>query len=464
VVSGTISRLAGIAAACALALTATGCGAADDGIGHDAPETVDGPPGAPGSSPTGGDPANPANPAGESDPAGAPDAPCTFTPGTLPSSGAFLRPVDHCSFALTPNESFATYSSRIAGLEQNRQLAPVGLEGVLSAANRAIRPLCHDTFLLPGAGTPSGFCWESGDDDATNVWVPQGLTGSGDANPTGAVLGGRRVMLVTWHTGNRHPLGSDKLARISFVDLDTKKYLHVLLVEPVSDGDFKAVSSHADGLMWYGDKLLLAQGGYIRIFDLAHLWRMDPSGDAVGRGEDGKFRAGGHSFALPQVGWFRHPTSWTCSAITGDNNCFNGIALDRSGGRDSFVSVEFTSRASGGRVVRWPLDPTTQLPRISTDGLVHPIEAFSSPLWGMQGGVSYNGNFVLVGVCPEYAATTGVDMPSCLHVGRGGERTRSWTRAPKNSQNVSYWPATNELWVTNEQLRERVTFHITAPF
>ena len=29
-----------------------------------------------------------------------------------------------------------------------------------------------------------------------------------------------------------------------------------------------------------------------------------------------------------------------------------------------------------------------------------------------------------------------------------------------NSQNLSYWPATGELWLVNEQLRERVVVHV----
>jgi hypothetical protein len=41
--------------------------------------------------------------------------------------------------------------------------------------------------------------------------------------------------------------------------------------------------------------------------------------------------------------------------------------------------------------------------------------------------------------------------------------TTVWTKAPKNTENLSYWPATGELWLISEQLRERVTVHIPFP-
>jgi hypothetical protein len=74
--------------------------------------------------------------------------------------------------------------------------------------------------------------------------------------------------------------------------------------------------------------------------------------------------------------------------------------------------------------------------------------------------VSRNGYFVITGVCPEYAGRPG-DHPSCLHGGVGGVSTaRLAGQAPVNSENLAYWPSTGELWLINEQLRERVTVHV----
>ena len=53
------------------------------------------------------------------------------------------------------------------------------------------------------------------------------------------------------------------------------------------------------------------------------------------------------------------------------------------------------------------------------------------------------------------------DHPACLHGGVGGTSTsRLSGQAPVHSQHLSSWPATGELWLLNEQLRERVTVHV----
>ena len=112
---------------------------------------------------------------------------------------------------------------------------------MLDAANRTGRPLCHPTFLDP-ALNPQGFCWQDGEDDDANVWIPQGVTFR-RPQPSGTV-GGRRVVAATWHYAD------DSAIRVSFLDLATPKYRHVLLVEPVSDTNFAAIAGHGHGLFW----------------------------------------------------------------------------------------------------------------------------------------------------------------------------------------------------------------------
>jgi hypothetical protein len=376
-------------------------------------------------------------------------------PKPAQAAAAFPR-IDASAFRLVSGSTFATYGQRIAALERNAQLAPAGLAPILDEANRQGRSLCHETYL--SASIPrAGFCWQDGEDDDQNVWIPQGVTGSGDAQPSGTV-DGRRVVAATWH------FSDDSFIRVSFVDLATLRYRHVLLVEPTSGGDFQAIAGHGHGLFWYGDKLIVATGGSVlRVFDLNHVWRMDTSTAEVGLGADGRFHARYHAFALPQIGAFWYEGGGGCTPGSGDRPCFASLALDRSG-TDSFVAVEHLTRG-GGRIVRWPLDASTALPAISPDGYVHAREAFASPVWGMQGATAYDNYFVIAGVCPEYADNIGdgVDYPSCLHRGAGGDATTSWTKAPKNTENLSYWPATGELWFISEQLRERVTVHVPWP-
>lgn len=375
-----------------------------------------------------------------------------LVPTPAQAAATFPR-IDASGFQLVSGDTFATYAARVAQLETKPQLAPVGVSEVLAASNRTGRPLCHGTYLNASLN-PQGFCWQDGEDDAQNVWIPQGVSGSGDAQPAG---GARRVVVATWHNSD------DSAIRVSFLDVATNKYRHVLLVEPTADGNFQAIAGHGHGLFWSGNMLVVATGGSVlRVFDLRHIWRTDTSTGEVGLGTDGKYHALWHAFALPQVGAYWY-AGGGCANTTGTKPCFASLGVDH-GGTGSFVAAEHTTRG-GGRIVRWPLDESTGLPRAGADGVVHAVEAFDSPVWGMQGAVSYNNEFVISGVCPEYAGNIGdgIDYPSCLHRGTGGVSTSSWTKAPKNTENLSYSPATHELWLISEQLRERVTVHVPFP-
>lgn len=96
------------------------------------------------------------------------------------------------TYRMTAGQTFENYCARITQLERNTQLKPRGLSEILTSANRKARPLCHGTYVA-SALKPAGFCWEDANDDKTNDWIPQGLTGSGDASPTGKVDGKRVV-------------------------------------------------------------------------------------------------------------------------------------------------------------------------------------------------------------------------------------------------------------------------------
>jgi hypothetical protein len=369
--------------------------------------------------------------------------------GVVAAPSADFPRIDVSSYALTSGSTFDTYGQRIAALEE--KLPPGGVADVLASANRTGRPLCHGTHLDADLDA-QGFCWQSGEDDAENTWVPQGVTGSGDADPATGTIGGRRVVLATWHTPG------DTFIRLSFVDVETLAYRHVLLVEPTSEENFAAIAGHGHGVTWRGDHVFVATtGGVIRVFDVRHIWATDTSSEEVGLGADGRYHARWHAFALPQIGAYWYPGGGTCTSVTGPRPCMATLSFDHTGD-GSFLAAEHTAEG-GGRILRWPFDPATMLPKTSSDGLVHAAEGFASPVWAMQGAVAHDGYFVLTGVCPENAGKPG-DLPSCLHGGVGGESTHRISAAPVNSQNLAHWPATGELWLLGEQLRERVTVHV----
>ncbi|SDY31925.1 hypothetical protein SAMN05421504_105143 [Amycolatopsis xylanica] len=377
---------------------------------------------------------------------------CLFTTGTAAAAASFPR-IDAATvdgFKMTAGQTFENYGARLAQLERNAQLKPRGLSEILQTANRKARPLCHGTYLA-SALKPAGFCWEDANDDKTNDWIPQGLTGSGDASPTGKV-DGKRVVAASWHTPG------DTMVRLSFADATALTYRHVLLVEPTSNTDFAVVTGHGHGMTWVDNRLYVATaGGVIRVFDTSHFWKVDDSLGTVGLGSDGKYHAAFYDYALPQIGAFWYPGGG-CTTAVGDRPCISTLSFDASS--SSFITAEHAAK-EGGRVLRWPFDRAAARLKTGTDGLAHASEGFLSPVWGVQGAVARNGYFVFTGVCPEYAADPTHDHPSCLHGGVGGASTSRLTgQAPVNSQNLSYWPATGELWLINEQLRERVTVHV----
>lgn len=388
-------------------------------------------------------------------------AAATLLPAAPAAASAPFPEIDASGFQLVQGSTFSEYTGWVGDVESaHPAIGPKTLADVLASHNDTARPLCHATNLAASLN-PQGFCWQSGPDDTDNTWIPQGVTGSGDASSTGTV-GGKRVVAVDWHYGT--PPGgtdadADHFTRVSFVDITNTSsmvYRHVLLVVPSATG-YTAVASHGDGLAWYGHYLYLVNSTVIRVFDLNHFWQMNNTSSAnVGINSDGTFSARYHGWALPMVGsyWYQ---GGGCAVKTGDKPCFSSLSVDHSD--NSLISVEYVAGASGGRVVRWPLDPSTGLLATDASLNVHATQAFSSPVWAMQGAAANAGHFVIAGTCAEFAGQSG-DHPSCLHVGVGGQSTSELTEAPVNTENLAYWPATGELWLANEQLSQRVVVHM----
>ena len=84
----------------------------------------------------------------------------------------------------------------------------------------------------------------------------------------------------------------------------------MLLVVPTSSGgtdNYTALAAHADGVVWYGNTLLVANGGRMHVFSLKHLWTMTRSEEEVGLGAAGT--------GAPSARWHRCSTdSWVSDA------------------------------------------------------------------------------------------------------------------------------------------------------
>lgn len=164
-------------------------------------------------------------------------------------------------------------------LDAVEHVAKVGLDGVLDRrgfrAHRA-RPT--------GAAVTRGYAWRL-IDQWTGVWWPQGIA-VGEHN-------GVPLAVVSWYAQPRRRAAMG--ARVSVVDLrnpDHPKYHHVLLVAPRDSGAgvvLDPVPVHAGGIVWAGDRLLVAAtfDGLLE-FRLSDILRADSRGPL--RRASGPFR------------------------------------------------------------------------------------------------------------------------------------------------------------------------------
>ena len=116
---------------------------------------------------------------------------------------------------------------------------------------------------LLGRAVREAYRWDDYD-ERDEQWYPQGISTSADSSDTEAFLdrsgGGRKVLVTTWYSTGKD--GIKRGSRVTFVDLDSGEYRHVLLVSPVFDKaghlTLKPMSIHAGGIVWAGSYLHIA--------------------------------------------------------------------------------------------------------------------------------------------------------------------------------------------------------------
>lgn len=386
---------------------------------------------------------------------------------------ATLASIDPSGFTLDPGDSFSRLSALVSQLSADPRIHATTLDALLAAnspEHSGTWPLCHSTNLS-STYEPHGFCWDKTDDTTTD-WYPQGISGSGDAQASGTV-DGKRLVAASWHTNG------DTLARVTIADYSKPSagvpYTHLLLVKPVvKDGkanftnmgsvnDPGDIKTHADGLMWFGNLLFVANGRQLQVYSLANIWKMQTTGsDAgdVGLTANGAF-AHYSAYAIPMIGEYdTTPTPGTaCASVTGRAPCLNSISL--SPDRTSFITAEYYHPAApGGRLIQWPLDASTGLPSANAGSNTQATEAFSSPIQHMQGAATDGTSFYLAGDCTNGAPESNT---GCILKATPNQAPAIFTKAPPYLENLSYWPVAGELWGINEAHStsgERVVFKI----
>ncbi|KFH46931.1 hypothetical protein ACRE_022450 [Hapsidospora chrysogenum ATCC 11550] len=232
-------------------------------------------------------------------------------------------------------------------------------------------------------GSDTKLKWESTadfDDFNTHKWVPQGISSTADAAAEGT-YDGADGWVISWHNDG------DTSVRVTFIDRETKKYRHALLVYPEADDDFRAVPIHAGGIVWYGDTLWVVDTwNGIRVFDMSNIWQVG-SGDGVGKVSDGEYSAANYKYVIPQIRWYK----WTPTSFKFRHSW---VSLDRTVSPHRLLVGEYNKDASAAdtRVVQYELDEATH--KLKGDETAA-VFAHCVAINRMQGGLALGDTFFL---------------------------------------------------------------------
>ena len=322
---------------------------------------------------------------------------------------------------------------------------PAGLGGLLGDLKYRVRRARVPRLL--GRAVREAWRWDDYD-DRDEQWYPQGISTSADASDTEDV-DGRRVLVTTWYSTGRD--GTKRGSRVTFVDLDSGTYRHVLLVSPVLDEDGRLVlrpmNIHAGGIVWAGPYLHVAatSRGFVtaRVDDIMRVPGDDDHPDRLG--VDGTaVHSFGHRYVLP--------VRFTHQAFTDEGHeklRYSFMSLDRSSDPPALVAGEYALRTGATtRLARYPLDPTTWELSTGDDGFSRPLALDEGGVRQMQGAVIAAGRF-------HVTVSHGPWMPGSVYAGRpGAMRQRRWA-LPMGPEDLSYWPSTDRIWSLTEHPRRR---------
>jgi hypothetical protein len=307
-----------------------------------------------------------------------------------------------------------------------------GLASMLDDLNRqGRRAFLAGRFL--GRAVHRGYTWDAADRRDPHWW-PQGVTTSADASDTEDIHG-RRLVVVSWYA--KHDQG----ARLTFLDLDTRRYRHVLLVVPsLTDGvlSLEPLRVHAGGIVWLGPYLhIAATARGVMTCRLDDLTRVP---DGVGR------TTYGYRYVLP--------VRFSYRAVTGDGTerlRYSFLSLDRAAEPMQLVVGEYGSPRQTRRLARYPLDPETFVLAVGDDGSTRPPALDDEGAVRMQGAAIARGTWYVT-------ASTGPWVPGSVYVGRPGEWRRYRWATPMGPEDVTWWPSTDLLWSVSEHPRRRWVF------
>jgi len=301
----------------------------------------------------------------------------------------------------------------------------VGLPALVQDLDRRAR-----RTLAPGLAVHRALTWDRADRRDPNWW-PQGISTSADASDTEDVEG-RRMLVVSWYAKG------DQGARVTFLDLATRRYRHVLLVEPVlTDGQvsIKPLKVHAGGLVWHGPYLHVAatsRGVYTcRLDDLLRV------------PDDGPVPTYGHRYVLPLRFAYKAVTDEGLERLR-----YSFLSLDRSTSPAELVVGEYGGTRQTRRLARFALDPETQFLAVGEDGVSRPAVVDDGGVVRTQGAAVAHGRWYLT-------RSTGPRVPGSVYAGTPGDFRRHRWATPMGPEDIAWWPSTDLLWSVTEHPRRR---------
>jgi len=307
----------------------------------------------------------------------------------------------------------------------------VGLTAVLEDLNRRGR-----RTWAPGRATRRAFTWDAAD-RRTTQWWPQGITTSADADPSGKV-DGRELVMTSWYAKS-DPEGHQG-SRVSLVDLATHRYRHVLLVVPSLDGAGQVrlapLKVHAGGIVWSGPHLHVAATARGLV-----TCRVD---DVVRIPDDAPLETFGYRYVLPiRFGY---------EGVTEDGHerlRYSFVSLDRQTSPPHLLAGEYALGERTRRLARYALD---------AHGLLETDEQGTARPLGLDQGVRQTQGAVWAHGRYHLTVSHGPWVPGSVVVGRPGAYVRHRWATPMGPEDVSYWPATDQLWSLSEHPRRRWVF------
>jgi hypothetical protein len=271
----------------------------------------------------------------------------------------------------------------------------IGLGGLLARPGHRI----HRAWVR-GAAAGHGFRWNL-HDTRDRVWWPQGIdVGEHD---------GRRLLAVSWFR-------RDAATRLSFIDLDRRRYHHVALID-----ESGPVKVHAGGIAWLGDRVLVADTfGGLRAFALDDI------------------AATGARHVLPQSARYR------TRKAKGDRGMrFSFVSIEHADGPPRLVAGEYGDGSRVDRAARFSLEG---------DGAGE-VELHEPGLYRMQGIVIVDGVWYVT-------TSNGPRRGGDLWVGAPGAFTRHRHVLPPGPEDLAYDPRDRVIWSLSEWPGRRRVFQI----